>query len=71
MMGRQRLCAAIYAAAFAFNLALCLALVPGWGAMGAAIAATASIALESLLIFLAIRRNFAIRAFIGLGARTG
>jgi len=72
MMGRQRLCAAIYAAAFAFNLALCLALVPGWGAMGAAVAATASIALESLLIFLAIRSKFAIRAFIGLaGAARG
>jgi hypothetical protein len=40
--------------------------------MGAAVAATASIALESLLIFLAIRSKFAIRAFIGLaGAARG
>jgi len=68
MMGRQRRCAAIYAAAFAFNLALSLLLIPSRGAMGAAAAATASIALESLLIHLTMRRAFAIRAFIGLGA---
>lgn len=70
MMGQQRRCAAIYATAFVFNLALCFVLVPEWGAMGAAIAATASIALESILIFVAIRQKFAIRAFIGLGAGT-
>ncbi|MGB3834935.1 MAG: lipopolysaccharide biosynthesis protein [Mesorhizobium sp.] len=62
MMGQQRLCAAIYAAAFAFNLALCFALIPSWGAMGAAAAAAASIALESALIYLAIRRRFGFSA---------
>jgi O-antigen/teichoic acid export membrane protein len=69
MMGYQRRCAAIYAAAFALNLVLCFVLIPSSGAMGAAIAATASIGLESLLIHLAIRRLFAIRAFIGLAPR--
>ena len=70
MMGQQRSCAAIYAAAFTFNLALCFALVPGRGAIGAALAATASIVLESVLIFVTIRRKFAITAFIGLHAHT-
>lgn len=69
MMGQQRRCAAIYAAAFILNLALCFALIPAWGAMGAAIAATLSIALESLLIHGAIRSKFAIRALIGFGPR--
>jgi len=66
MLGQQRICAAIYGGAFIFNLLLCLALIPSWGAMGAAIAATASIALETVLLHLVIRRRLGIIAIISL-----
>lgn len=66
MLGRQRMCAAIYGVAFIFNLLLCLALIPAWGAMGAAIAATASITLETVLLHLAIRKRLGIIALISI-----
>ena len=66
MLGQQRMCAAIFGAAFVFNLLLCFALIPSFGAMGAAIAATASIVLETLLIHLVIKRKFGIKAIISL-----
>jgi O-antigen/teichoic acid export membrane protein len=65
MAGQQRICAAIYAAAFVFNLALCFAFIPQWGGMGAAIAAALSIVLESLLIYLTVKKRLGIRAFVG------
>src|SRR5690606_33754391 len=66
MLGQQRMCAAIFGAAFVFNLLLCFALIPSFGAMGAAIAATASIVVETLLIHLVIKRKFGIKAIISL-----
>src|SRR5215813_13478786 len=38
MLGEQRACALVYAGAFAFNLVLCLILIPRFGATGAAVA---------------------------------
>ena len=38
MLGEQRVCAMVYAGAFAINLALCIVLIPRFGAMGAAVA---------------------------------
>ena len=51
MLGEQRICAAVYAAALAFNLALCVALIPQYGGVGAAFATSAAIVLESALLF--------------------
>ncbi|WP_315928744.1 lipopolysaccharide biosynthesis protein [Mesorhizobium sp. SP-1A] len=64
MMGQQRTSATIYAAAFVLNLIFCFLLIPQWGAMGAAVAATVSIVLESALIYATMRRRFGISAFI-------
>lgn len=64
MVGQQRICAAIYAVAFAFNLALCLMLIPRWGGIGAATAASASIVLESVLLFMTVRSRLGIHLFI-------
>ena len=36
MLGEQRICAAVYAFAFALNLALCIVLIPHFGIEGAA-----------------------------------
>jgi O-antigen/teichoic acid export membrane protein len=57
MVGQQRICAAVYATAFAINLVLCLTLVPYLGVIGAAAStATALIAESALLYFIANRR---------------
>ncbi|MFC3695159.1 GNAT family N-acetyltransferase [Chenggangzhangella methanolivorans] len=62
MLNEQNLCAAIYGSAFALNVVLCLAFVPKWGAMGAAIATSITLAVESVVLFWATRRR------LGLGA---
>jgi O-antigen/teichoic acid export membrane protein len=62
MLGDRAPCAAIYAAAFALNLALCFTLIPRLGIEGAAAATSSALALESVLLYrLAKRRlNFHI-----------
>ncbi|WP_378940864.1 polysaccharide biosynthesis C-terminal domain-containing protein [Mesorhizobium sp. ANAO-SY3R2] len=67
MMGLQRTCAAIYATAFACSLVLCFAPIPVWGVIGAALAPTVCIVLESVMIYLTIRRKFGIRALNSFG----
>src|SRR5690606_1101540 len=59
MMGRQRVCAAIYCVALVVNLLLCMTFITDFGAMGAAAATTASIALETLLLHFAVGRLIA------------
>ncbi|MBB3973398.1 GNAT family N-acetyltransferase [Hansschlegelia beijingensis] len=62
MLGQQNLCAAVYGAAFLLNLCLCVALVPYWGAIGAAIATSTTQVLETVVLFSLTRRR------LGLGA---
>jgi len=64
MVGEQRVCAAIYATAFATNLFLCFALIPAIGPMGAAIAIAGAMVAESALLFLAAKRRLGIHVFI-------
>lgn len=64
MLGHQRMSAMVYAISFLFNLVLCLLIIDDLGPMGAAIAATASIVLETMLLHLAIRDRVGIVAFI-------
>lgn len=64
MLGMQRICAVIFGIALGFNLLLCFVLIPTLGAMGAALAATASIGLETVLVHVVIRKKIGIRAFI-------
>jgi O-antigen/teichoic acid export membrane protein len=64
MIGRQKLCAAIYGCAFAVNLVLCLALIPRFGLSGAALATASAVLTESGLLFFILRRRlgFDLRA---------
>lgn len=55
MIGRQQLCAGIYAAAFVMNLVFCLVLVPAYGAYGAAASTTLSLVFESVVLFVVMR----------------
>jgi len=64
MVGEQRLCAAIYASAFAINLLLCFLLIPRIGPMGAAIAIASAMVAESALLYLVAKYRLGIHVFI-------
>ena len=64
MQGEQRASAAIYAGAFAVNLALCLLLIPRFGLIGAAAATATAIVCESILLFAVAKRRLGLHAFI-------
>jgi O-antigen/teichoic acid export membrane protein len=64
MVGEQRASAAVYAAAFLLNLALCIVLIPRLGVEGAAISTSAALIVESALLFVVTRRRLGLHAFI-------
>jgi O-antigen/teichoic acid export membrane protein len=64
MVGEQRICAVVYAAAFAFNLVLCLLLVKPFGPLGAAIATASALVLESILLFVVTKRRLGLHVFV-------
>lgn len=64
MLNEQRLCATVYAAAFAINLVLCLILVPVFGAVGAAVATTIALVVECILLFVFTRKRLGFHVFI-------
>lgn len=68
MLGEQRVCAAVAAAAFAVNVALCLLLIPPFGADGAAIAVASAFIVESSLLFVIARRRLGLHLFVFGGA---
>ena len=52
MLGEQRICALVYASAFAVNLGLCFVLIPRLGTAGAAIATATALIVETILLFI-------------------
>jgi O-antigen/teichoic acid export membrane protein len=64
MVGQQKICAAIYGGSFAVNLALCVALVPRFGLVGAAIATATAVVVESILLFVVTKRRLGLHVFI-------
>jgi O-antigen/teichoic acid export membrane protein len=64
MLGEQRRCAAIYAAAFAANAGVCIVLAPRLGGLGAALATSGAIVLESALLFAVARRRLGLHLFV-------
>lgn len=64
MMGEQRICALIYATAFALNLALAFSLAPRFGGMGVAVALATAVATESILLFAIAKRRLGLHLFI-------
>jgi O-antigen/teichoic acid export membrane protein len=63
-LGEQRLCALVYAAAFAANLVAALALAPEFGAMGVAFATSGAIVVESALLFAVAKRRLGLHLFV-------
>lgn len=64
MLGEQRICAAVYATAFAINLVLSIVLVGRLGALGAAIATATALVSESVMLFLIARYRLGLHAFV-------
>ena len=63
MLGHQSLCAWVYAAAFVGNIVLNFALVPWLGLIGAAIATSTALVLESILLFVLTKRRLGLHVF--------
>ena len=63
MLNQQRICAVIYATAFAVNAGLCVALAPEYGGTGAAFATSTAIVLESALLFVVAKSRLGLHLF--------
>ncbi len=63
MLNEQRSCALVYAATAAVSLSLCLALIPTFGAYGAAAATALALIVESALMMLALKRRLGFHVF--------
>ena len=64
MQDQQIASAAIYACAFATNLALCLLLIPHFGLVGAAASTASAIVVESTLLFVVTKRRLGLHIFV-------
>lgn len=64
MLGERKQCAAVYAGAFAINLALCIVLIPRFGIEGAAVSTSTALVVESVLLYLVARRRLGFHLFI-------
>jgi O-antigen/teichoic acid export membrane protein len=64
MLGEQRRCALVYAAAFALNLAGCFAVAGPYGSMGVAIVISTSCIIESALLFAVAKHRLGLHMLI-------
>jgi O-antigen/teichoic acid export membrane protein len=64
IVGEWRACALVYCAAFALNFGLCIALIPWFGATGAAIASAIAMIGESALLFFATKVRLGLYGFV-------
>jgi O-antigen/teichoic acid export membrane protein/CelD/BcsL family acetyltransferase involved in cellulose biosynthesis len=64
MLGHQAICAGIFAVAFVVNLGGCVALVPRFGGVGAAIATSTALIVESIMLFAVTKRRLGFHAFV-------
>jgi O-antigen/teichoic acid export membrane protein len=64
MLGEQRACAIAYAGAFATNLVACIVLIPRYGSLGAAMATSLALIVESAQLFWINRRRLGLHTFV-------
>ena len=69
VLGHQRTCAVAYSIAFAFNITTCLLLAPAYGAIGAAAATAGAFVIESVLLFVIVKRALGLHMFVWNPAR--
>jgi len=63
MLGQQRACALVYGSAFGINVALCLLLIPHFGATGAAISIATALIVETLALALVAKHKLGFNVF--------
>ena len=68
MLGEQKLCAVVYAGAFACNLIACILLIPRFGMTGAAIATSVALLVESSALFLVTKFRLGFHVFVWGGS---
>lgn len=68
MLGEQKTCAIVYAAACSVSLTLCLILIPLLGLTGAAISTSAALIVESILLFSVAKKRLGIHVFVLQGS---
>jgi O-antigen/teichoic acid export membrane protein len=71
MLGEQNACALVYATAFVLNLVGCVVLIPRFGGIGAAIATSTALVVESILLFVVTKRRLGLHVFIWRRAKDG
>jgi O-antigen/teichoic acid export membrane protein len=64
VIGQQRACALIYGGAFLINLALCFVLIPPFGVVGAAVAISAALIVETIALVIVARRRLGLDIFV-------
>ncbi len=64
MLGEQRACAMVHAAAFGINFCLCIILIPLFGAAGAAIATATALVCELIWLFVVTKRRLGFHVFV-------
>ncbi|WP_245428899.1 lipopolysaccharide biosynthesis protein [Rhodoplanes elegans] len=64
MTGHQSLCAVVYATALAVNVILCVVLIPRFGIFGAGWATAAAVVVESMMLFVMVKRRLGLHVFI-------
>ena len=69
MAGEQRICAGIYASAFALNVALNFLLIPRWGLSGAAVATSIAFTAEAAALAIIVYTRLGFRCWIGFAIR--
>ena len=69
MLGEQTLCALVLVAAAVLDAALCLALVPVYGMLGAAIATSAALTAAALMNYIVARRRLELEISIWASLR--
>jgi O-antigen/teichoic acid export membrane protein len=70
MLGERKLCAFVYATAFAINLVLCVILIPSIGIAGAAVSTASALVAESIMLYFVAKRRIGIHVFILGGGRS-
>jgi O-antigen/teichoic acid export membrane protein len=69
MLGEQRLCALVLAASAALDVALCFALVPAFGMLGAATATSIALTAAAIMNYVVARRRLELEISIWSGLR--
>lgn len=70
MLGHQSACGWVYMAAFATNVILNFALVPSLGLSGAAVATAGAVLVESVMLFVLVKKRLGLHAFYWGGRLT-